>query len=93
MPIKNAALTGGIFRLQLLALAGLVGNAAAGLASRLAGSLALTAAAVLGAVAQIAGLDGNDMLHGNYLHKFNRNNSIIKVPISQSLSATVWFIF
>ena len=41
----------------------LVGNAAAGLAGRLAGSLALAAAAVLGAVTQIAGLDGLDMFH------------------------------
>ena len=69
--------------MQLLALAGLVGDAAAGLASRLAGSLALTAAAVLGAVTQIASLDGNDMLHGRYLHKFNRDNLITKVWISQ----------
>jgi len=69
--------------LELLALAGLVGNAAAGLASRLAGSLALTAAAVLSAVAQVASLDGNDMLHGNYLHKFNRINLTIKDWISQ----------
>ena len=53
--------------MQLLALAGalalLVCNAAAGLASGLAGSLALTAATVLCAVAQVAGLDGLDMLH------------------------------
>ena len=72
--------------MQLLALAGLVGNAAAGLASRLAGSLALTAAAVLSAVAQITSLNGDDMLHGRYLHKFNRYNFTIKVLISQSLS-------
>ena len=50
--------------LQLLALALLVGNAAAGLASRLAGSLALAAAAVLGAVAQVTGLDSLDVFHG-----------------------------
>ena len=41
----------------------LVGDAAAGLACRLAGSLALTATAVLCALAQIAGLDSHDMLH------------------------------
>ena len=76
-------MTGGIFCLQLLALAGLVGDAAAGLASRLAGSLALTAAAVLSAVAQVASFNGNDMLHGKYLHKFNRYNFITKVQISQ----------
>ena len=65
--------------LQLLALAGLVGNAAAGLASGLARSLALAAAAVLSTVAQVASFNGNDMLHGNYLHKFNRNNITTKV--------------
>ena len=69
--------------MQLLALAGLVGDAAAGLASRLAGSLALTTAAVLSAVAQVASFNGNDMLHGKYLHKFNRYNLITKVQISQ----------
>ena len=69
--------------MQLLALAGLVGDAAAGLASRLAGSLALTTAAVLSAVAQVASFNGNDMLHGKYLHKFNRYNFITKVQISQ----------
>ena len=55
--------------LAFLALALLVGNAAAGLAGRLARGLALTAAAILGAVTQILGLDGLDMLHGRYLHK------------------------
>ena len=69
--------------LQLLALAGLVGNAAAGLASGLARSLALAAATVLSTVAQSASFNGNDMLHGNYLHKINRNNLITKVWISQ----------
>ena len=58
--------------MQLLALLGalalLVCNAAAGLASRLAGGLALTAAAVLSAVAQVAGLDGLDMFHGITFH-------------------------
>ena len=47
----------------VLALALLVGNAAAGLASRLAGSLALAAATLLCALAQVAGLNGLDMLH------------------------------
>ena len=50
--------------LLILVLALLVGDAAAGLAGRLAGGLALAAAAVLGALAQIAGLDGLNMLHG-----------------------------
>ena len=48
---------------RLRALALLVGNAAAGLAGRLAGSLALAAAAVFGAVAQVAGFKRLDMLH------------------------------
>ena len=53
--------------MQLLAFLGaltlLVCNAAAGLASRLAGGLALAAAAVLGAVTQVTSLDGLNMLH------------------------------
>ena len=57
--------------LQLLALfvalALLVSNAAAGLASRLAGGLAFAAAAVLSAVAQVAGFNGLDMFHGFHL--------------------------
>ena len=47
----------------LVALALLVCDAAAGLAGRLAGSLALAAATVLGALAQVAGLDSLDSLH------------------------------
>ena len=54
--------------LLLGALALLVGHAAAGLASRLAGGLALAAAAVLGALAQVAGLKGLDSFHNAYLH-------------------------
>ena len=66
---------GGILRvLQLLALLGalalLVGNATAGLAGRLAGSLALAAAAVLRAVAQITGFESLNMSHCNYLQLF-----------------------
>ena len=65
MPPKPAA-----FRyVQLLILAGLVGNAAAGLAGRLAGSLAFAATAILRAITQIAGLDGLNMFHGYNLHK------------------------
>ena len=52
---------------RLLALFGafalLVGDAAAGLAGRLAGSLAFAAAAVLGALAQVTGFDGLDVFH------------------------------
>ena len=52
----------------LLALALLISNTAAGLASRLTRGLALAAAAVLSAVAQVAGLDGLDMFHGFTFH-------------------------
>ena len=51
-----------------LLLALLVGNTAAGLAGRLAGSLALAAAAVLGALAQITGLQSLDSFHMFDLH-------------------------
>ena len=44
-------------------LALLVGNTTAGLAGRLAGSLALAAAAVLGALAQVAGLQSLNLFH------------------------------
>jgi len=56
---------GGILRVRsfLLVLALLIRNTAAGLASGLAGSLAFAAAAVLGAFAQIASLDGFNVLH------------------------------
>ena len=63
---------GGIsyFECKLLALLALLGalallvrDTAAGLASRLAGSLALAAATLLCALAQVAGLNGLDMLH------------------------------
>ena len=51
--------------IQLLVglLARLVGNAAAGLASGLARGLALAAAAVLGALAQVLGLQGLNVAH------------------------------
>jgi hypothetical protein len=57
---------GGIFQKPLflvLALALLIGNATAGLAGRLAGSLALAATAVLGTGTKIFGLDGLNTLH------------------------------
>ena len=69
-PTDQVGVFRGIFfknKLLILVLALLVGDAAAGLAGRLAGSLALAAAAVLGALAQIAGLDGLNMLHGSFL--------------------------
>ena len=54
---------------NLFLLAGLVGNAAAGLAGALAGSLALAAAAVFGAGAKVPGFEGLNMLHVHYLRK------------------------
>ena len=48
---------------ELLILALLIGDAAAGLAGRLAGGLALAAAAVLRALAHVAGFDGLDSFH------------------------------
>ena len=47
----------------------LVSNTAGSLASRLAGSLALAASAVLCALAKILGLNGLDMFHCNNLPK------------------------
>ena len=67
MPPKQAAFSHKI-SLLILVLALLVGDAAAGLASRLAGGLALAAAAVLSAVAQVASLDSLDMLHNFTFH-------------------------
>ncbi len=49
--------------LVILILALLVGHAAAGFAGRLARGLAFAAAAVLGTLAKIAGLNGVDVLH------------------------------
>ena len=46
-----------------LLLALLIGDTAAGLAGRLAGSLAFAATAILRALTQIAGLDGLNVLH------------------------------
>ena len=52
--------------LLLLALALLICNAAAGLACGLAGSLALAAAALLCALAKVAGLNGLDVTHDSF---------------------------
>ena len=70
--MKNAAVFAAAFRhLQLLAgaLALLISDAAAGLASRLAGSLAFAAAAVLGAFAKVTGFQSLNVFHCCYLHK------------------------
>ena len=53
----------------LCAFALLVSDTAAGLASGLAGSLALAATAVLCALAQVASFDGLNVFHGGNLHK------------------------
>ena len=69
MPPRRAAFS--VFLLAFLgALALLICDAAAGLASGLARSLALAATAVLSAVAKIAGLDRLDMLHDSNLRWF-----------------------
>ena len=52
---------------ELLVLALLIGHAAAGLAGGLARGLALAAAAVLGALAHVAGLKSLDSLHNRDL--------------------------
>ena len=57
---------------ELLVLALLIGHAAAGLAGGLARGLALAAAAVLRALAHVAGLKRLDSLHNRYLHFSNR---------------------
>ena len=68
MPPYKAAFRGFLlFLLGVLAL--LISNTAAGLASRLAGSLALAASAVLCAVTQIACFNRFDMLHDKHLRK------------------------
>ena len=67
--MKNAAFRRHFCALKLsllLILALLIGNAAAGLAGRLAGGLALAAAAVLCALAQVLGFQSLD-LHIGYL--------------------------
>ena len=71
--VKKCHLFAAAFSCFLLAFLGalalLIGNTAAGLASRLAGSLALAASAVLCAVAKVTSLDGLDMLHDGNLRK------------------------
>ena len=52
----------------VLVLALLVGDAAAGLAGGLARGLAFAAAAVLGALAQAAGVEGLNVFHSKCLH-------------------------
>ena len=61
-------------KLLILAFALLVSDTAAGLAGRLAGGLAFAAAALLCALAKIAGLDGLDSCHfetSPFCKKFN----------------------
>ena len=56
-----------LFGFLLRVFASLVGDAAAGLARGLAGSLAFAAAAVLRALAKVAGFNGSNMLHMIFL--------------------------
>ena len=69
MPPKAAASYNSKLFALFIALALLICNTTTGLAGRLAGSLALAAATVLCALAQIAGLNGLDMLHDSNLHR------------------------
>ena len=63
MPPESAAFPGMQLLAFLSALALLVCNAAAGLASRLAGGLALAAAAVYEAGVEVSGIEGVDSVH------------------------------
>ena len=71
VPLDRARSGGSFLACQLLlaigVLALLVGNAAAGLASRLAGGLALPTAAILSAGTQVPGLNGLDSFHNTVL--------------------------
>ena len=67
--VKRSALTLSVVLAALLAL--LVGNTAGSLAGRLARGLALAAAAVLGALGQVTGIQGLDSLH-NYTTPFEK---------------------
>ncbi len=61
--IKAAAICGGFYQLLALLFASLVSNTARGLASRLAGGLALAASAVLNGSAEVTGIDSTNSLH------------------------------
>ena len=63
--LKKAAQKTAIFKELLLALALLISNTAAGLASRLARGLALAASAVLSALAKILCFNSLDVFHIN----------------------------
>ena len=88
--------SGGIL-VQLLAFLGalalLVGNAAAGLAGGLAGGLAFAAAAVLGAVTQVTGLDGLDVFHGSHLPNQISSRSLYHNPGGVSIIFFTFFTF
>ena len=68
MPPESAAFQY-VQLLALRALALLICDTAAGLAGRLAGSLAFATTAILSALTQIAGLNGLDVFHSSNLHK------------------------
>ena len=61
-PLSKAAFPELIFLLAFLVLAALIGYAAAGLACRLAGCLALAASAVLCTAAEVSGAESLDVL-------------------------------
>ena len=83
MPPNAAALLSGKYPLLLaflLALALLISDAAAGLASRLARGLAFAASAVLCAVAKVSGFNGLDVFHSNASIKY----LLLKYSINKS---------
>ena len=75
-PIRRHFQEARLLALGVLAL--LVSDTAAGLASRLARGLALTAATVFCAFAKVAGRNSLDVFHDGYLHKNSTAYYIIK---------------
>ena len=59
--------TSELLRAFLLVFTLLIGNAAAGLAGRLAGGLAFAASTLFGALAKITGIQSLNMLHDDFL--------------------------
>ena len=79
MPPVQAAFSESRLLAFLFAFALLICNAAAGLASRLAGGLAFAASAILCALAKVLGFDSFDVLHNkppSSIYKLRLNYSI-----------------
>jgi hypothetical protein len=71
LKVKDDLAQAGYRLFRVLVLAGLVGNTTTGLACALAGSLALAAAAVDGALCHVTGIQSHDMLHDKILSECN----------------------